>query len=119
MEICSCILHRIICRIPMSPIAAQKLKLARLSFSRTARVNRHWALSSTKPIALGAYAFLNVAAFCAVSASEPASTDVVSPMSKNSSSDNSIHPFRVAMPQAAIDDLMVRLDRIHWADELP
>lgn len=33
--------------------------------------------------------------------------------------DERIHPFRVAMPQEALDDLHERLDRTRWPDELP
>lgn len=32
---------------------------------------------------------------------------------------NSIHPFKVNVPQAELDDLYARLDRTRWADELP
>lgn len=33
--------------------------------------------------------------------------------------DDTIHPFRVDIPQADIDDLHARLDRTRWPDELP
>jgi epoxide hydrolase len=31
----------------------------------------------------------------------------------------SLEPFRVDVPQAALDDLNERLDRVRWPDELP
>jgi epoxide hydrolase len=31
----------------------------------------------------------------------------------------SIRPFRLEVPQAAIDELHARLDRIRWPDEAP
>jgi epoxide hydrolase len=34
-------------------------------------------------------------------------------------SDERIHPFRLDIPQAALDDLYERLDRTRWPDELP
>jgi microsomal epoxide hydrolase len=33
--------------------------------------------------------------------------------------DTSVHPFRVEIPAADIDDLHARLDRTRWPDELP
>ena len=33
--------------------------------------------------------------------------------------DTAIHPFRLAVAQAAIDDLHARLDRVRWPDEAP
>jgi pimeloyl-ACP methyl ester carboxylesterase len=35
------------------------------------------------------------------------------------SADESIHPFRIDVPQAHLDDLNERLDRTRWPDELP
>lgn len=36
-----------------------------------------------------------------------------------STAPDAIHPFTVAVPQADLDDLSVRLDRTRWPDELP
>ena len=33
--------------------------------------------------------------------------------------DNEIRPFRIAIPQADLDDLRERLERTRWPDELP
>ena len=33
--------------------------------------------------------------------------------------DTTLRPFRVDVPQAALDDLQERLARVHWPDELP
>lgn len=32
---------------------------------------------------------------------------------------DSVHPFRIDIPQADLDDLHARLDRTRWPDELP
>ena len=37
----------------------------------------------------------------------------------NTSADTAIHPFRIDVPQADLDDLMSRLARTRWANELP
>jgi epoxide hydrolase len=35
------------------------------------------------------------------------------------SSDTAVHPYRVEIDQADLDDLQARLDRVRWPDELP
>lgn len=37
----------------------------------------------------------------------------------HSDGDASVRPFRIAVPQSALDDLYERLDRTRWPDELP
>ena len=41
------------------------------------------------------------------------------PSSTPDRADDALRPFRIAVPQADLDDLHARLDRTRWSDEIP